>query len=190
MSGLQKARSRSIENVNKIVAELTRLYREKDKSKADLLLTNLISILRPIVIKESQPYLTAMPTYDRDDLYQEADILLWTIIERQSFNSGSFTSYYTKAVKNHFINLFRAYVRRNPVVIPLNTSSFYDDRRFSKTERGEYYGFCLCYLVESDYAKMQRLKHRDECHRSYLRKKERTMGSTVCGTSSYGNKGT
>ena len=182
MSGLQKARSRSIENVNEIVAELTRLYRDKEKTKADLLLTTLISILRPIVIKESQPYLTAMPTYDRDDLLQEADILLWKILTSGNFKSGNFTSYYTKAVKNHFINLFRAYVRRNPVVIPLNTSSCYGDRRFSKTERGEYYGFCLCYLVESDYAKSQRLKHREECRRSYLRKKERTMGSTVCGS--------
>lgn len=116
----------------------------------------LIHNLRPIMIHEVTPYRGKMTTYDFDDLIQECRILVWRIVTADNYKTGNFAKYYARAVKNALANLFRDYTLKNLVCIG---------------QRENVYGNIISILVESDYAKAYREKHRRHCRESYERKK-------------------
>ena len=110
----------------------------------------------PLILSESKMYLGRMTTYDQDDLMQEGLITIWKAAS--TFKKGGFGSYLKAALKKHFINLYRDYTLKNMVCI-------------AETDDFGGYGYTTQTLVESDYAKAYREKHREECHRSYLKRK-------------------
>lgn len=135
--------------------ELVNLAAEGDNAAYEQLFRNL----KPIVLKEAKMYLGKMPIYSLEDLQQEADILVWNIISRGNFKGGSFANYYTSAVRFRFCNIFRDYSLKNLVVISEKLD-----------EHGNGYNTAI--LGEAEYAKKCREKHREQCRRSYAKKKE------------------
>ena len=111
--------------------------------------------LRPVILSEARMYQGKMTTYDREDLIQEGHIIIWKTTG--TFKSGNFRTYFTTAVKRHFINLYRDYTLKNMVCI-------------AETDDFGGYGYTTQTLVESDYAKAYREKHR-QCKAWYEKKK-------------------
>ena len=110
----------------------------------------------PLILSESKMYLGRMTTYDQDDLMQEGLITIWKAAS--TFKKGGFGSYLKAALKKHFINLYRDYTLKNMVCI-------------AETDDFGGYGYTTQTLVESDYAKAYREKHRAQCKAWYEKKK-------------------
>ena len=115
----------------------------------------LIRRLRPVILGEAMKYRSQLP-FDTDDYLQEGRIVLWKIAARGNFKMGVFKNYYISAIRFHLSNVYRNYVLKNFVCI-----GGYEDIR----------GNTFQILVEADYAKQYRIKHREHCHRSYEKKK-------------------
>ena len=110
----------------------------------------------PLILSESKMYLGRMTTYDQDDLMQEGLITIWKAAS--TFKKGGFGTYLKAALKKHFINLYRDYTLKNMVCI-------------AETDDFGGYGYTTQTLVESDYAKAYREKHRAQCKAWYEKKK-------------------
>ena len=110
----------------------------------------------PLILSESKMYLGRMTTYDQDDLMQEGLITIWKAAG--TFKKGGFGTYLKAALKKHFINLYRDYTLKNMVCI-------------AETDDFGGYGYTTQTLVESDYAKAYREKHRAQCKAWYEKKK-------------------
>jgi len=106
---------------------------------------------------EALKYRSQLP-FDSDDYLQEGRILLWKIAAKRNYKKGSFKNYFISAIRFRYCNLYRDYVLRNFIRI-----GGYEDIRGNTFE----------ILVEADYAKHYREKHREECRKSYERKKAR-----------------
>ncbi len=119
-------------------------------------LEQLFRNLRPIILHEAEMYRDKMTTYDTDDLIQEGNILAWEIIVKGNFKTGKFSTYYTSAIKKRFVNIYRDYTLKNLVCIG---------------EHEDCRGNVTSILVESDYAKAYREKHRQHCKAWYEKKK-------------------
>ncbi|MBQ9662002.1 MAG: sigma-70 family RNA polymerase sigma factor [Oscillospiraceae bacterium] len=119
-------------------------------------LEQLFRNLRPIILHEAETYRDKMTTYDMDDLIQEGNILAWEIIVKGNFKTGKFSTYYTSAIKNRLTNIYRDYTLKNLVCIG---------------EHEDCRGNVTSILVESDYAKNYREKHRAQCKAWYEKKK-------------------
>ncbi|MBQ9662737.1 MAG: sigma-70 family RNA polymerase sigma factor [Oscillospiraceae bacterium] len=119
-------------------------------------LEQLFRNLRPIILHEAEMYRDKMSTYDMDDLVQEGNILAWEIIVKGTFKTGKFSTYYTSAIKNRLANIYRDYTLKNLVCIG---------------EHEDCRGNVTSILVESDYAKNYREKHRAQCKAWYEKKK-------------------
>ena len=119
-------------------------------------LEQLFSNLLPIILHEAEIYRGKMATYDTEDFIQEGNILAWEIIARGSFKSGRFATYYGAALKKRFVNIYRDYTLKNLVCIG---------------EREDCRGNVTSILVESDYAKSYREKHRAQSKAWYEKKK-------------------
>ena len=122
----------------------------------DAALSQLFVNLRPVILGEAKMYQGKMVTYDADDFLQEGFITIWK--SAMGFKGGSYLSYFKSAVRFHFINLFRSYTAKNLVCI-------------AETEDFQGNGYNTQTLVVSDYAERQREKHREECRRSYAKRK-------------------
>ncbi len=112
--------------------------------------------LRPVMLHEIDMYRNKMDTYGVDDLLQECQIVAWEIISRRNFKGGTFSSYYSAAVRNHLIRIFRDYNLKNLVCIG---------------ESEDCRGNISRILVESDYAKEYREKQRQRSKAWYEKKK-------------------
>ena len=117
----------------------------------------LVLRLRPTILGEALKYRSQLP-FDTDDYLQEGRIVLWQIATKRNFKKGSFKSYFISAIRFRYCNLYRDYVLKNFIRI-----GGYEDIRGNTYE----------ILVEADYAKRYREKHREDCRKSYERKKAR-----------------
>ena len=117
----------------------------------------LVLRLRPTILGEALMYRKQLP-FDTDDYLQEGRIVLWKIATKQNYKKGCFKSYFISAIRFHLRNLYRDYVLKNFIRI-----GGYEDIRGNTYE----------ILVEAEFAKQYRIKHREECRRSYERKKAR-----------------
>ena len=122
----------------------------------DIAFEQLFINLHPVILGEAKMYEGRMTTYDRDDLIQEGHIVIWKTAG--AFKSGKFRTYFTAALKRHYISLYRSYTLKNLVCI-------------AETDDFGCYGYTTQILVESDYAKAYREKHREECRRSNAKRK-------------------
>ena len=120
-------------------------------------LETLTQRLRPTILGEALKYRAQLP-YDTDDYMQEGRILLWQIAVKKNYRTGNFHNYFISAIRFRYYNLYRAYVLKIFVRI-----GGYEDIRGNTYE----------ILVEAEYAKQYREKHRDDCKKSYARKKAR-----------------
>ena len=116
--------------------------------------------LKPIILGEAQMYRSQMIGFDTDDFLQEGYILVWKAISNGGFKGGKFANYYISAIRRRYISLYRSYTLKNAI-------------RISESEDLYHYGYQVCTLVESDYAKQYREKHREQCKAWYERKKTR-----------------
>lgn len=116
--------------------------------------------LKPIILGEAQMYCSQMIDFDTDDFLQEGYILVWKVISNGGFKGGKFANYYISAIRRRYISLYRSYTLKNAI-------------RISESEDLHHYGYQVCTLVESDYAKQYREKHREQCKAWYERKKAR-----------------
>ena len=128
----------------------------EDPNNGEVLET-LTQRFRPTILGEALKYRSQLP-FDSDDYLQEGRILLWQIATKRNYKKGSFRSYFTSAIRFRYCNLYRDYVLKNFIRI-----GGYEDIRGNTFE----------ILVEADYAKHYREKHREECRKSYERKKAR-----------------
>jgi hypothetical protein len=101
-------------------------------------------------------YLGKMDTYDREDFLQEGRILAWTIISKGSFKKGLFRVYFGSAIRKRLVNIYRSYTLKNLVCID---------------EQVDCRGNVTKTMVESDYARAYREKHREQCRAWYAKKK-------------------
>ena len=135
-------------------ALITMLMENPDNGEA---LETLAQRFRPTILGEALKYRSQLP-FDSDDYLQEGRILLWKIATKRNYKKGSFRSYFISAIRFRYCNLYRDYVLKNFIRI-----GGYEDIRGNTYE----------ILVEADYAKQYREKHREECRKSYERKKAR-----------------
>jgi hypothetical protein len=110
--------------------------------------------LRPIILCEALKYRSQLP-YETDDYVQEGRILLWRIALKKNYRRGRFKSYFARAIRFRFSNVYRDFVLKNYVCI-----GCYVDLKGNAYE----------VLVEADYAKQYREKHREYCRESYRKK--------------------
>ena len=115
----------------------------------------LIRRLRPVILGEAKTYRSHLP-YDTDDYLQEGRIVLWKIAARGTFKAGVFKNYFISSIRFYLRHVYRDYVLRNLVCI-----GGYEDMR------GQTYQI----LIEAPFAKQYRIRHREHCHQSYMRKK-------------------
>jgi len=120
-------------------------------------LETLAQRLRPTILGEALKYRTQLP-FDTDDYMQEGRILLWQIATKRNYKTGSFCNYFISAIRFRYCNLYRDYVLKNFIRI-----GGYEDIRGNTYE----------ILVEAEYAKRCREKHRENCKKSNERKKAR-----------------
>ena len=116
----------------------------------------LFENLKPITLHAAEMYRGKMVTYDTDDLLQEGQIIVWEIISRGTFKSGKFATYYTAAIKKRLVNIYRDYTLKNLICI-----GEHEDCRGNVTKT----------MVEADYAREYREKHRAQCKAWYEKKK-------------------
>ena len=122
-------------------------------------LEELTQRMRPIIMTEALKYRSTLP-YDSDDYIQEGRILLWKIAIQKNYRRGSFKKYFATAIRFHLSNLYRDYVLKNYICIGGYT---------------DLYGNAYQILIESDYAKNYREKHREHCRRSYAKKRREQL---------------
>lgn len=115
----------------------------------------LIHRFRSTILGEAMKYRSQLP-YDTDDYLQEGRIVLWKIARQRNYRLGNFKNYFVSAIRFHLSHVYRDYVLKNFIRI-----GGYEDIRGNTYE----------ILVEADYAKAYRAKHREHCHQSYERKK-------------------
>lgn len=114
--------------------------------------------LQPIILGETQMYRSQMIDFDTDDFLQEGYILVWKIISNGRFKGGKFANYYISSIRRRYISLYRSYTLKNAI-------------RISESEDLYNYSYQVCTLVESDYARQYREKHREQCKTWYEQKK-------------------
>ncbi len=132
--------------------ELVTIIQSGEEAAYDQLFRNL----RPVMLHEIDMYRNRMDTYGVDDLLQECQIVAWEIISRGSFKGGVFSSYYSAAIRNHLIRIWRDYNLKNLVCIG---------------ESEDCRGNITRILVESDWAKEYREKQRQRSKAWYDKKK-------------------
>ena len=138
------------------------LFAELLKHPSDSpVLEELTQRMRPIIMTEALKYRSLLP-FDTDDYMQEGRILLWQIALQKTYRRGCFTRYFATAIRFRFSNLFRDYVLKNLVRIG---------------EYQDFYGNTYQILVVSDYAKNYHEKHREQCRRSYAKKRARRVNT-------------
>ncbi len=116
--------------------------------------------LKPIIFGEAQMYRSQIIDFDTNDFLQEGYILVWKVISSGGFKGGKFANYYISAIRRRYISLYRSYTLKNAI-------------RISESEDLYNYGYQVCTLVESDYVRQYREKHREQCKAWYERKKAR-----------------
>lgn len=138
------------------------LFAELLKHPSDSpVLEELAQRMRPIIMTEALKYRSTLP-YDSDDYMLEGRILLWKIALQNNYRRDSFKKYFATAIRFHLSNLFRDYVLRNYICIG---------------ECTDFYGNTFQILIESDYARAYREKHREHCRRSYAKKRAQQVSS-------------
>ena len=133
-------------------ALITILMENPSNSEA---LETLTQRLRPTILGEALKYRTQLP-YDTDDYMQEGRILIWQIADKKNYKTGNFHNYFISAIRFRYYNLYRDFVLKNLIRI-----GGYEDCRGNTYE----------ILVEAEYAKQYREKHREDCKKSNERKK-------------------
>ena len=133
-------------------ALITILMENPSNSEA---LETLTRRLRPTILGEALKYRTQLP-YDTDDYMQEGRILIWQIADKKNYKTGNFHNYFISATRFRYYNLYRDFVLKNLIRI-----GGYEDCRGNTYE----------ILVEAEYAKQYREKHREDCKKSNERKK-------------------
>lgn len=138
---------------------VSQIYSQEQVERA---FQQLISNLRPMMIKIGKKHLSKIPIFDLDDYVQEGSIVLWRLIESKKFNwKGKFSTFFYAAFDRRCINLYRDYVLNNMIVL-------------SEAEDFYGYGYHLTKLVEDQYAVQYREKHREECRRWYETHQKKT----------------
>lgn len=129
-----------------------RIYSQEQAESA---FQQLIINLRPMMIKIGRIHLSKIPIYDLDDYVQEGSIVLWKLVESKKYNwYGNFSTLFYAAFDRKCINLYRDYVLKNMIVL-------------SEAEDFYGYGYHLTRLVEDEYVRKYRERHREECRRWY-----------------------
>ena len=158
----------SVVDMNYLISTLIKT--PSDSSTLEL----LTQMLRPIILYEALKYRTSL-SYDTDDYIQEGRILIWKIALQGRYRRGSFKRYFATAIRYRLSNVFRDYVLRNFVCVKYSISgeNGSSSRGSSMGIAGfvDTYGNSYQVFVESDYAKNYRIKHREQCRRSYAKKK-------------------
>ena len=120
-----------------------------------VVLETLTHRFRPTILGEALKYRAQLP-YDTDDYMQEGRILIWQIAVKKNYKTGNFHNYFISAIRFRYYNLYRDFVLKNFIRI-----GGYEDCRGNTYE----------VLVEAEYAKQYREKHRGDCKKSNERKK-------------------
>ena len=189
----ESSSSSSADDMNTLISTLIKT--PSDSSTLEL----LTQMLRPIILSEALKYRTSLP-YDTDDYIQEGRILIWKIALRGKYRRGSFKRYFGRAIRYRLSNVFRDYVLRNYVRVNSVSGGGHSSAggyRGSRRSRGsssagflDSYGNGYQVFVESDYAKNYRIKHREQCRRSYAKKKERLSRQSGVKDVGPGDEGT
>ena len=121
---------------------------------------------KPLFLSEAKPYIGKMETYSKEDFLQEGWICTWKVCAAGNYSQegGAFGAYLKKAYKQHLMNLWRDYTRKN-MVLALEATHEQGDG-FSMS----FSGCTDRYYVVSEQAEAYRAKHREECRRSYQKK--------------------
>ncbi len=133
--------------------ELVRIISETDDEDA---YEQLFENLKPITLHAAEKYRGKMTTYEAEDFLQEGQIIAWEIISRGNFKTGKFSTYFTVAIKKRLVNIYRDYTLKNLICVG---------------EREDCRGNVTKTMVEADYAKNYREKHRQHCKAWYEKKK-------------------
>ena len=115
----------------------------------------LIQFTLTVVVNVALGFIEMLCNF-RDREAEVCQIVIWQIIEKDNFKRGRFCAYYWVAVRKRLINVFRDYALKNLVCLG---------------EYTDYRGNVTRIMVESDYAKRYREKHREECKRWSEKKK-------------------
>ena len=150
-SGLFYTLSRQEEMNTKTNEELYAICTEaEDLNEA---LGQLILNLTPMMVSIGRKHLERLKAYEPDDYIQEGSITLWTLIEKKAYNGkGKVSTLFYTAFERRCANLYRDYVLKNLVQI---------------AEADDLYcnGYNTCIMVEDDYAKAYREKHKEQCRK-------------------------
>ena len=131
---------------------LERIYLRQQWEQA---FQQLIHNLQPMMVKIGKKHLSKVPIYDTDDYIQEGSLVLWHLVQSQTYNgSGKFSSLFYTAFDRKCINLYRDYVLKNFIEI-------------SESDDLYCYGYRVATFVEDEFAKSYREKHREQCSRWY-----------------------
>ena len=131
---------------------LERIYLRQQWEQAFQL---LIQNLRPMMVKIGKQHLSKVPIYDVDDYIQEGSIVLWQLIQSGKYNGkGKFSSLFYTAFDRKCINLYRNYVLKNYIEI-------------SESDDLYCYGYRIATLIEDEFARSYREKHREQCRKWY-----------------------
>ena len=117
-------------------------------------LEQLIKNLTPMMVSIGRKHLERLNAYEPEDYIQEGSITLWGLIEKNAYNGkGKISTLFYTAFERRCTNLYRDYVLKNFVQISANTDDLY------------CYGYSTCILVEDEYAKAYREKHKEQCRK-------------------------
>lgn len=104
-----------------------------------------------MMVSIGRKHLERLKAYEPDDYIQEGSITLWTLIEKKAYNGkGKVSTLFYTAFERRCANLYRDYVLKNLVQI---------------AEADDLYcnGYNTCIMVEDEYAKAYREKHKQQC---------------------------
>lgn len=123
-------------------------------------LAQLIKNLTPMMIRIGSKHLASIHLYETEDYIQEGSITLWDLIEKSRYNGKcKISTLFYSAFERRCTNLYRNYVLKNLIQVGPVAQDLYS------------YGYNLCTLVEADYAIAYRIKHREQCKKSYEKQK-------------------
>lgn len=138
-----------------------------EENCVDEALQQLFTNLKPLTRKTASGYLRYLRIYDIDDFFQEAYIIIWKMAIK--YNEGcydtKFITLYMIALKRRYNSMYRDYMLRNMICL-------------HKGEDCYSYGYTVCTMMESEYAKEYRRKHREQ-GRKYNNHKQQSKMDTV-----------
>lgn len=137
--------------------ELANMYQQSEQAEAAL--AQLITNLTPMMVKIGKQHLSVCGLYDNDDYIQEGSIVLWNLLEKQTFRNrrGKLSSLFYTAFRNRCIKMYWNYAGKN--LFPVSESPDYYN-----------YGYNICRLVIDPRLEEHRFKEKERTARWYEKK--------------------